>query len=88
MAANQFPGVRAAVFYGNKVFQGKDIIRLSREHNDANILSLGARFMSTREAKSAVRVWLRTPFSDDYKYIRRIKKIEKILREIRLKDHF
>ena len=88
MTANQFPEVRAAVFYGNKMFQGKDILKLSREHNDANILSIAARFVSTGEAKDAVRVWLSTPFSADYKYIRRIKKSEKILREIRLKDHF
>jgi len=88
MVANQFPNVRAAVFYGNKIFQGSDIIKLSRQHNDANVLSLGARFISTGEAKDAVRVWLTTPFSGDYKYIRRIKKTEKILREIRLKKNF
>lgn len=88
MAANQFPNVRATVFYGNKMFQGTDIVKLSRQHNDANILSIGARFVTTGEAKDAVRVWLNTPFSGEYKYIRRIKKIEKILREVRLKDHF
>lgn len=88
MVANQFPSVRAAVFYGNKIFQNSDIVKLSRQHNDANVLSLGARFITTGEAKDAVRVWLKTPFSNDYKYIRRIKKIEKALREIRLKDNF
>jgi ribose 5-phosphate isomerase B len=88
MAANQFPNVRAAVFYGDKFFQGTDIVKFSREHNDANIFSIGARFVSNREAKAAVKVWLNTPFSGEYKYIRRIKKIEKILREIRLKDNF
>ncbi len=88
MAANQFPEVRAAVFYGNKLFGNSNILKLSREHNDANILSLGARFLSTGQAKDAVRVWLKTEFLPDYKYIRRIKKIAKILREIRLKDHF
>jgi len=88
MAANQFPNVRAAVFYGNKMFQGTDILKLSRQHNDANILSLGARFISISEAKEAIKIWLTTDFSGDYKYIRRIKKIEKILRDIRLRDHF
>jgi ribose 5-phosphate isomerase B len=88
MAANQFPNVRATVFYGNKMFQGTDIIKLSRQHNDANVLALGARFISASEARSAVKTWLNTKFSEDYKYIRRIKKIEKILREIRLKNHF
>lgn len=88
MVVNQFPNVRAAVFYGNKIFQNSDIIKLSRQHNDANILSLGARFLTAGEAKDAVRVWLNTPFSGEYKHIRRIKKIEKILREVRLKKNF
>lgn len=88
MAANQFPNVRAALFYGNKIFGSTDIIKLSRLHNDANVLALGARFVGLGEAKDAVRVWLKSPFSSDYKYIRRIKKIEKILREVRLNKDF
>lgn len=88
MVANQFPNVRAVVFYGDKIFQGSSIIKLSRQHNDANVLSLGARFLTTGEAKRAVKTWLQTPFSSDYKHIRRIKKIEKILREVRLKKNF
>jgi ribose 5-phosphate isomerase B len=88
MAANQFPNVRAVVFYGNKIFHGTDIIKLSRQHNDANVLALGARFLTTSEAKDAVKTWLNTPFSGGYQYIRRIKKIEKILREVRLKKNF
>lgn len=88
MVANQFPNVRAIVFYGNKIFQNSSIIKLSREHNDANVLSLGARFLTTGEAKSAVKTWLATPFSGEYKHIRRIKKMEKILREVRLKKNF
>jgi len=88
MVANQFPNVRAVVFYGNKIFQATDIIKLSRQHNDANVLSLGARFLTTGEAKDAVKVWLNTPFSGGYQYIRRIKKTEKILREVRLKKNF
>jgi len=88
MVANQFPHVRAVVFYGNKVFQGTDIIKLSRQHNDANVLALGSRFVSTGEAKDAVRIWLKTEFSGEDKYIRRIKKVEKILREVRLKSNF
>jgi len=88
MVANQFPNVRAVVFYGDKIFQGSSIIKLSRQHNDANVLSLGARFLTTGEAKDAVRTWLTTPFLGDYKYVRRIKKTEKILREVRLRKGF
>lgn len=71
IAANKIVGVRAAVFYGGPM----DIITLSREHNDANILSLGARFLSKEEAEKAVRVWLGTPFSRGAHHIRRIDKI-------------
>jgi ribose 5-phosphate isomerase B len=88
MVVNQFPNVRAVVFYGNKIFQGSDIIKLSREHNDANVLSLGARFLTVSEAKSAVKEWLNTPFSGEYKHLRRIKKIERVLRNVRLKKNF
>ncbi len=73
MAANRFPNVRAAVYYGG----APDIIRLSREHNDANVLALGARFISTEEARAAVDLWLNTPFSHDERHARRIKKIER-----------
>ncbi len=72
IVANRVPGVRTAVYYGGAV----DIAVLSREHNDANILSLGARFVEEREAKEVVRIWLETPFSGDERHVRRIKKID------------
>lgn len=72
MCANRVPGARAAVYYGGAV----DIVVLSREHNDANILSLGARFIEEEEAKEVVKLWLDTPFSGDERHARRIKKID------------
>jgi ribose 5-phosphate isomerase B len=72
MAANRTVGVRAAVYYGGSL----DIVKLAREHNDANILSLGARFMETDVAKEALRVFLNTPFSDDTRHVRRIAKLD------------
>lgn len=72
IVANKFPFVRAALYYGGP----KDIITLSREHNDANILSLGARFLSSNEALDAVRLWIATPFSSDPRHARRIEEIE------------
>ncbi|MSU45351.1 MAG: RpiB/LacA/LacB family sugar-phosphate isomerase [Candidatus Zambryskibacteria bacterium] len=73
MVVNRFPNIRAAVYYGGS----KHVLTLSREHNDANILSLGAHFVTNQEAKEAVLLWLQTSFSNDERHIRRIKKIEK-----------
>lgn len=74
IAANRFPNVRAAVFYGSSL----DIITLSREHNNANILSLGARFLKDTEAIEAVKLWLQTPFSEDIRHRRRISKLDQL----------
>ena len=70
--ANRLFGVRAAVYYGGPV----EIIKLSREHNDANILSLGARFISEEEGKRAVDLFLETKFSGDERHKRRILKLD------------
>ncbi len=72
IAANRIPGVRAAVFYGGN----KDIISLSREHNDANVLSIGARFVEEKDLTSIVETWLDKPFSTDPRYLRRITKVD------------
>ncbi len=72
VVANRVPGVRAAVWYGGDM----RIIMLSREHNNANVLSLGARFMDKGIAEEAVKTWLSAPFSGEERHIRRIKKID------------
>jgi ribose 5-phosphate isomerase B len=75
ICANKFYGIRAVVYYGGNT----DILKLSREHNDANVLSLGARFLSPSEAKKAVKIWLDTPFSGDERHKRRIQKLFNII---------
>lgn len=72
MVANRYRGVRAAVYYGGE----KAIIELSREHNDANILALGARFIDAKTAKDAVGLWLGTPFSNEERHKRRVRLID------------
>lgn len=74
VVANRFPGIRAVVYYGNN----SEIIKLSREHNDANILSIGAYFVSEQEAKDAVKQWISTPFSKDERHERRIAQMDNI----------
>lgn len=73
MTANRVPGVRAALYYGGS----ERIITLSREHNNANILSLGARFVSTEEALRVIDLWLAAPFKGG-RHQRRIEKIDGI----------
>jgi ribose 5-phosphate isomerase B len=73
MLANRYPNVRATVYYGGSL----DIVRLSREHNDANVLSFGARFVTPVEAIFALECWLATPPLADEKYQRRVKKAER-----------
>jgi len=73
MVANRYEKVRAAVYYGGQ----KDIIKLSKEHNNANILSLGASFIDKDETKESIKLWLDTPFSEEERHKRRIEKIDK-----------
>lgn len=72
MVANRLKGVRAAVFYGGPI----DMVKISRRHNDSNILSLGARFIFEEESKEAVRVWLEAPYLEEERHKRRIAKID------------
>ncbi|MFC1595219.1 ribose 5-phosphate isomerase B [Patescibacteria group bacterium] len=71
ITANRFKGVRAVVYYGGDI----DIVKLSREHNNANVLSFGARFVSEQEAKQAIELWLSIEFEGG-RHQRRIDKID------------
>jgi ribose 5-phosphate isomerase B len=68
-AANRHPGVRAAVAWT------AEIARLSREHNDANVLVLPARFVSEAEGVAILQTWLTTEFAGG-RHSRRVAKID------------
>src|SRR3989338_8301355 len=74
MAANKVKGIRAALYYGKNM----EIVELSRTHNDANVLSLGARFLTDKDAIKAIKIWLNTTFSNNERHLRRIRKISKL----------
>lgn len=86
MVANRMLGIRCALFYGkreaentidaleNKSIDSFDILRLTRQHNNANMLSLASRFLTDDEAIQAVRVFIETPFSNEERHTRRIEK--------------
>jgi len=74
IAANKVPGVRAAVAWN------ADIARLAREHNDANVLSLAARFSSQQEMDKIVRAWFEAHF-DGGRHATRVDKIKQIEKE-------
>lgn len=81
MVANKFRHVRAVVYYGKSdavVDDEADIIIRARQHNNSNILSLGARYLTEEQMLSAVTLWLNTPYSEGERHIRRLGKMDKI----------
>lgn len=72
MTANRVKGVRATVYYGGN----PEIIELSRTHNNANVLSIGARFVPVDEMKAVVERWLLLEFPPEERHVRRIQKID------------
>ena len=88
MAANRVKGVRCAVYYGPAVARkvvdahGRtshnplEVVRLSRAHNNSNMLSLGASFVSLKDIKNVVKLWLETPFSGENRHERRNQKLD------------
>ncbi len=90
IVANKFKNVRCALFYGPMIppvatdITGTtsddpfEMLRLTREHNNSNMLSLGARFLSEEDAARAVKLFLDSRYSGDERHERRIEKIKKI----------
>ncbi len=69
MAANKVPGIRAALVWN------LSIAKLARQHNDANVIAIGARQHSDREVLAFIETFLTEPFSEDPRHVRRIGQI-------------
>lgn len=94
MVANKFKGVRCALFYapvapvsaaditGRMSSDPYEILRLSREHNDANMLSIGFRFLKEDDIFKAIEIWLNTPDATHERHIRRVEKIKEIEKNV------
>lgn len=90
MVANKFNNVRCALFYtpatptqtvnveGDKSTDPFEILKLSRTHNQANMLSIGFRFVNEQDVFQAIKIWLTTPDPMEERHLRRIKKIKNI----------
>lgn len=72
--AARYPGVRIAVC--DDAEKAEEKAKTWREHNDSNVLAIGARFVSEEIAKKVLIMWLETPFSQEERHRRRIQKIE------------
>lgn len=76
IATNKIKGIRTAVCFS------EEMARRTRDHNNSNILSLGADFIDIESAKRIVKVFLETPFPGEERHVRRLKKIEEIEKSI------
>ena len=73
IATNKIKGIRTALYHGGST----KIVQTARKHDDANVLSLGSRFVTESEAKKAINVFLKTKFEKG-RHKRRVGKVSKL----------
>ncbi len=76
ICVNRYKNVRSVLIYGNDMDLNTKIAKLSRQHNNANVISFGARFIENKNAIEILKKWLEENFSNDERHIRRLLKIE------------
>ncbi|MCL4352928.1 RpiB/LacA/LacB family sugar-phosphate isomerase [Patescibacteria group bacterium] len=81
IVANKYKNIRCSVFFGSDT----SMVKFFRTHNDANMLSVGARFTDKKTALRAIELFLKIPFSNEERHKRRIEKIKKIEESQKLK---
>ena len=74
VVANKYKGVRAVVYYGGL----KEMVIHTREHDNANVLSLAADFIDESEAQEIIKLWLETSFPGEERHVRRLKKVKQL----------
>jgi ribose 5-phosphate isomerase B len=74
LVANKYQNVRAGVYYGGPI----EIVKLLREHNNANVLSLSGHFLTKEQAQEAVDTFITTQFTNEERHVRRIDKISQL----------
>ncbi len=94
IVANKYPNVRAVVFYGPYTPQSSidvtgqtstdpfEIVKLTRVHNNANILSVGAHITNPEDALKAIELFIQTPFSNEERHTRRVQKIRDLEKHV------
>lgn len=94
MVANKYKGVRCALFYslatpveaidinGNQSEDPYEILKLTKIHNAANVLSIGVRFLTEDQIKKAIKTWLDAAWPTEERHIKRVEKIKEIERNI------
>jgi len=76
VVANKFPGVRSALVHD------EELAKITRQHNDSNVLSLGAMFLDEEKAEKIATNWLETDFSHAERHERRVHEIEDLEKEV------
>lgn len=77
IVANRFRHVRAIVYAGGNL----ELVKLGREHNDANVLSIGARFVTFEESIQAIELFLNTHFSHEERHSERVIQIDELIKQ-------
>lgn len=76
ICANKFKNVRSVLIYGNDIELNTAIAKLSRQHNNANVISFAARFTTKENASQILQTWINEDFSNEERHVRRLSKLE------------
>lgn len=76
ICANKFANVRSVVIYCNDMISNENMAKTTRQHNNSNVISFGARFIEQPNALQVLKYWLEEKFTGDPRHVRRLSAIE------------